>query len=72
MELMSNFPGYSIGFSPKACPAPKTKSKMRKSGVKRFFMSVYGLDRMYRKGCIFNARPLILRQRQPPGFGEKG
>jgi hypothetical protein len=38
MNLMSNFPGYFIGFSPKACPAPTMKSKMRKIGVKSLFI----------------------------------
>jgi hypothetical protein len=65
---MSNLPGYFIGFSPKACPAPMVKSKMRKIGVKSLFMWAYALQKMYKKGCIFNARPLNLRQRQTPGF----
>jgi len=60
---MSNFPGYFIGFSPKACPAPMVKSKMRKIGVKSFFIWAYGLERMYKKECIFDARPLVIEIR---------
>jgi hypothetical protein len=52
MNLISNLPGYFIGFSPKACVAQAIKSKMRKIGVKSFFIWVYGLKAMYERAAF--------------------